>query len=248
MDLCVRERKAELVDRLACLVNADRWAWSLIAPTAGGEKPVPVDFSHRGFNERQLAAFLKAVEHQDMAILNEPILNAMRREKKHVTRRRVELDPGDCFPKMDVYQHWQEADIEHVLISAHPLSDDAISIIGFYRSESSGPFDERDSSLVQALLSEVDFLHERSGKFSPNPKRFDFLLLSPRQRSVLNLLLESWPRKQIAHHLQLSENTISGYIKEVYRFYEVNSHPELIKLFRDNDGRPGPPRTAYPEQ
>ena len=61
-------------------------------------------------------------------------------------------------------------------------------------------------------------------------------MLSPRLRTTLNFLLEGLGRKQIAAHLCISENTVSGYVKEVYRFYKVQSQPELMKFFRDGDG------------
>lgn len=80
--------------------------------------------------------------------------------------------------------------------------------------------------MVHIILSEVPWLHmngwpEDMGVSIPN--------LSPRQRTVLNLLLDGLDRKQIASELGISENTVSGYTKDVYRHFSVNSHVGLMK-------------------
>lgn len=64
------------------------------------------------------------------------------------------------------------------------------------------------------------------------------LSLSPRQRVVLNLLLEGMGRKQIAHQLKIAENTVSGYIKEIYRHFSVNSHAQLVRRMLTADQKP----------
>ena len=48
---------------------------------------------------------------------------------------------------------------------------------------------------------------------------------------LLNLLLDGRDRKQIADQMGISENTVSGYAKDVYRHFDVNSHVELMRKF-----------------
>lgn len=59
--------------------------------------------------------------------------------------------------------------------------------------------------------------------------------LSPRLRTTLDCHLDGMSRKQIAYHLDLSENTISGYVRDVHKFYKVQSHAQLMMRFRDGD-------------
>lgn len=50
--------------------------------------------------------------------------------------------------------------------------------------------------------------------------------LSPRQREVLVLLCKSVPRKDIGAHVNLSESTVLGMFKDIFRRLEVHSAVE----------------------
>ena len=60
--------------------------------------------------------------------------------------------------------------------------------------------------------------------------------LYARQRIILNLLLEGLDRKSIALHLGISVNTVSGYCKEIYRHFRVNSQAALMARFYLGNG------------
>lgn len=55
--------------------------------------------------------------------------------------------------------------------------------------------------------------------------------LSPRLRQTLDRLLAGDSEKQIAKSLDLSQNTVHVYIKELYRRREVSSRGELLSRF-----------------
>jgi DNA-binding NarL/FixJ family response regulator len=57
------------------------------------------------------------------------------------------------------------------------------------------------------------------------------------------MLLLGSSRKFIADHLTISMGTVASYIKEIYRFYNVNSHSELIHRFFEGDGGDVPTTT-----
>jgi DNA-binding CsgD family transcriptional regulator len=52
--------------------------------------------------------------------------------------------------------------------------------------------------------------------------------LSPRQRQVLECLLEGESEKQVARRLGLSQHTVHQYVKSVYRHFRVRSRGELL--------------------
>ena len=81
---------------------------------------------------------------------------------------------------------------------------------------------------MHIVLSEVTWLH-LSGW--PEDYGADVPKLYPRQRVVLNLLLDGMGRKQIASQMGITENTVSGYAKDVYRHFGVNSHVDLMRKF-----------------
>ncbi|MFK5920776.1 MAG: LuxR C-terminal-related transcriptional regulator [Verrucomicrobiota bacterium] len=113
------------------------------------------------------------------------------------------------------------------------MSTHQIVWIAMYKKESDSLFTEKEARIAHIVLSEVPWLHAESW---PRAKKIKGQMLSPRQRTTLNLLLEGLGRKQIAAQLGISENTVAGYIKEVYRFYNIQSHAQLMKHFHDGDG------------
>ncbi len=60
-----------------------------------------------------------------------------------------------------------------------------------------------------------------------------------RQRLALELLLHGHSRKSIAENMQISINTVSGYIRDIYRFFKVTSQPQLVRRFFQGDGGDG---------
>lgn len=143
------------------------------------------------------------------------------------------MDPGNQFPKSDGFELWQAADISPILLSSYPFSDGSLSMVGLYRSQDKALFSERDSRIAHIVLSEVPWLHAQS---MPTEVQLKKQRLAPRERTTLNLLLEGLGRKQISKYMDISENTVAGYIKKVYRYYEVQSHAELMRYFREGDG------------
>jgi DNA-binding NarL/FixJ family response regulator len=52
--------------------------------------------------------------------------------------------------------------------------------------------------------------------------------------------VQGWPRKKIADHLGLSENTVHGYTKKIYQHLGQHSQAELIARFTLGRGRDQP--------
>ena len=52
--------------------------------------------------------------------------------------------------------------------------------------------------------------------------------LPPRQREVLQLLLEGLSVKEVAARLELSPNTVHSHIKTIYLRFSVSSRAELL--------------------
>ena len=58
-------------------------------------------------------------------------------------------------------------------------------------------------------------------------------ILAPREKEILEALLENKRRKDIAEELHLSENTIKTYIRSLYSKLNVSSREELFRLLID---------------
>jgi DNA-binding CsgD family transcriptional regulator len=232
IDGSIRKKKIHILEELAKIIRSDCWMWTIIPPIQPGDKTAALDFLHGGFEQDRLAAYLEASEHRQMEKVHAPFIRKVIDKQEQVTQLREEFDPRGQFPEMSVFKLWQKADISPMLLSARVLEDGAISMAGFYRSRKSKPFKRREARVVQSLLKEVDWFHLGNPEAIRKKKN---LHLTPRERTVLNLLIDGATRKMIAFHLNLTENTVAGYIKDVYRIYGVHSQAELLKYFRDNN-------------
>jgi len=226
-------QKRHLMEGLCKLIAADSWAWATTFHFAPEEVPLNSGFLTGGFDAEQFAKFQEALEHPDTALMNARFTKEFEEKQTHLTRLRDQMDVEGHFPKTAVYPIWIAAGVEQVILSIRPSQRGALSHIGVYRRPGSLPFNTRESRIIHIVLAEVPWLHDAvlSNDIGTTVTR-----LSPRQRITLNLLLEGQPRKQIAEHLELSPHTIDGYVKDVFRFFNVHSQPALIARFQRGDG------------
>ena len=64
------------------------------------------------------------------------------------------------------------------------------------------------------------------------------LELSPRLRVVLGLLVKGHSCDEVAELLTLSPHTIKGYMKQLYRHFDVSSQLQLIRTINSDAGEP----------
>lgn len=224
-------KKKFLMDGLCELISGHRWVWTLACDIKPGGQQTYAGFLHEGFNEAQFSSYLQALEHPEMGEVVKPFFQALAEKKGPVTMARHEIDPEGVAYHIDANRLWEAADIGSLIMSAHPLDATSMSGIAIYRSKSAPDFTSREIQMAHIILTEVPWLHAMGWPEDRGAKVPD---LAPRQRVVLNLLLDGRDRKTIADHLEISENTVSGYIKEVYRHFGVNSQVSLIKKFMGN--------------
>jgi DNA-binding CsgD family transcriptional regulator len=89
-------------------------------------------------------------------------------------------------------------------------------------------FDKHDTLVVHIVLSAISWLHSTAEETLP-PEAF--IDLTPRQRTVMLMLLDGLPRKLIASQLGISELTVGDHIKAIYAHFEVGTAGELAALF-----------------
>ncbi|NND04404.1 MAG: hypothetical protein HKN91_16630 [Acidimicrobiia bacterium] len=112
------------------------------------------------------------------------------------------------------------------------------------RSPASGAVlrSQRERDLEEALsrigeeLSKAGVIAEKSMP-SPNLERPELARLSPRERDVLEHLLDGHRVSTISQRLEVSEHTVRNHLKSMFRKLGVHSQPELIDFARD-DNRP----------
>ena len=90
------------------------------------------------------------------------------------------------------------------------------------------PFSEREARMARWMAGEFPWQPE-----GVQPVRSGF---TRRERLVIDLLLQSHSRKEIAKRLGITVNTVQGYIKEIYRRFGVHSHAELLRYYFQTRG------------
>jgi DNA-binding CsgD family transcriptional regulator len=230
------QRRRHLMTGLCRLLRADAWAWAQAAEMNPARLPVYVGITHGGFTEEKFARFLKVQTHPDMIWMTAPVSQEIQDTKRHVTRSLQHIVPIPEFMKAEVSGLWRESGVYPILVSFYPQPDGIISAIGIYRQCGREWATDREVRIAHILMAELAWLHVHE---SPETVLSGVPRLSVRQRLALELLLHGHSRKSIAENMQISINTVSGYIRDIYRFFQVSSQPQLVRRFFRGDGGDG---------
>ncbi len=233
----VRDKRWMLMRGLCELISADSWLWGSTPELVAGSRPVFTSLSHGGFDEKRLPKMLLAVEHPDTWRIPADFTRELAARRVHLTRSLRQIDPGGLALRSQAAPLWRDADIGEALLSFRPLTSPETSVIALYRRCGDEPFDLREVRIAHIILTEVPWLHH---SHDPEENGTEGPRLSPRRRTVLNLILEGGTRKDVAHDLGISVHTLDGYIKDIFRYFGVHSQAELIARFRSGDGRDTP--------
>jgi DNA-binding CsgD family transcriptional regulator len=86
---------------------------------------------------------------------------------------------------------------------------------------------------LHAVFQHVGWLHPAD----VSPAGRTAITLSPRERQVMMFLMDGNSRKEIAAKMGLSPHTLTDYLKEIYRKFEVRSRAELLAKFIRSETR-----------
>lgn len=222
--------RRKLMDGLCSIIGADSWLWC-IAYFESGKPLAHSGILHGGFDDEQFSWFLQAINHPSTGAANRVAAEKLM-HGKHVTLPLSEIDDpaGPVFSRESA-PLWQKAGVGTLMLSLHAINPTTATGVGLYRRPGKPDFNERERLIAHILLTEVTWLH-----YENFPDQSVVLRLFPRHRTVLNLLCDGWPRKKIAGQLGISENTVHGYVKEIFRHFRVASHSELMARFRTGIG------------
>jgi DNA-binding CsgD family transcriptional regulator len=230
------EKKRFLMEGLCQLISADAWFWALSCQREPSKPQVYVSVLTGGFSETSMVKLLEAIEHPDMIPIASKFFLEVEAKKTHLTRLRFQITNREQFVRSAAHDAWKAANVGPTLMSLRPLDQQSSSAIAIYRHYARKEFSPRESRMAHIILSEVPWLHEQGW---PEDRGIRVPRLSRRQRLTLNLLIHGRSRKQIADNMNISINTVQGYIKEIYRFFDVNSHAELMTRFLQGNGGDG---------
>jgi len=227
------EKKRYLMDGLCKLIDADAWVWGLSCQREPDQPQIYVSMVKGGFTEQTFVKFLEACEHPDMIELASRFFLELKEKCTHLTRSRHQIADPDAIERSQAIHVWKEANIGPTIMSMRPLDATSGSTMGLYRAHGKPEFTPREVRIAHIVFSEVPWLHEQGW---PKDRGVSVPKLSRRQRLALNLLTSGQSRKQIAANMKISLHTAQGYIKDVYKFFHVNSQTELMNRFHQGNG------------
>jgi len=146
-------------------------------------------------------------------------------------RRRIGEKQSPALALMDTASGFQGASLPadgatHDMVFRRNLDQGTESHIALCREPEQKEFSSREIQLASLVLEEIPWLHWREWK-TRQPLRPK---LSPRLQWTMDLLLLGLGRKEIASQIGISEGTVSGYMRELYQQYGVNSQAELMRI------------------
>ena len=221
-----------LMEGLCDLVKAESWVWCM-AEYDPDQAPSFVGMVHGGFDDSRFVRFVEAMNHPAIADVTRSSTLELQAKGTHLTRTLRQMDPDSLLESSSAAPYWVKANIGTLMVSHRPMAEGGISTIGVYRQVGAPHFADRETRIAHILLSEVPWLHFRA---FPEQGNLEIARLYPRHRTILNLLCEGWNRKKIADHLELSINTVHGYVKAIFQHFGVHSQAELISRFTKGDG------------
>jgi DNA-binding CsgD family transcriptional regulator len=230
----VAEKKRFLMERLCRLIEADAWAWALSCQREPNKPQVYVNVSKGGLTDENFMKVLEAIEHPEMPAFVGSFFRDVTEQGKHLTRIRNQIvEDVALFERSAAGEAWRRAGIGSTMMSLRPLDEKSGSTIALYRLADRPEFTPRDSRIAHIILTELAWLHEVGW---PEDRGRTVPTLSRRQRLALNLLTTGNSCKQIASRMSISTHTAQGYIKDIYRHFDVHSQAELMNRFYQGNG------------
>jgi DNA-binding CsgD family transcriptional regulator len=180
-----------------------------------------------GFSAAEIAVFARFMRQRDAT--QDPTLSGLGSlARRRVTRTRGQLvDDTSWYRSISFNEYRRVVGVDHCVYTLYPLSgDDNFSLIGLHRGLGERAF----SSRLRRLLHLV---HDELGRLTGPvlSQKAETSGLSPRLKQTLERLLQGDSEKEVASRLSLSLPTVHQYVTGLYRYFNVNSRPELLARF-----------------
>lgn len=224
----IYDRRKATLELLVEMLDADKghWAWGGGAST--GKVTTPLGTVMVGYEDDERAEFLRMstdprMDHEFRRLIvlrmNGANQNTVSKSELMTTKQWKSTHIRECFQRMGL-NSW--------LHSIRFQQADLWSNMMVVRGSGKAEFTPADSAFLDFAMESVPFLHATANS-TASSQRFE--QLTPRQRTVLTLLLDGSPRKKIAATLAVSSETVNDHITAIYRVFEVNSSIELAAIF-----------------
>jgi DNA-binding CsgD family transcriptional regulator len=155
-----------------------------------------------------------------------PFVSKVRNRSYTATRQQM-VSNRDWYTSDHVEEKRHANGIDSFIISQVQVPGCGWHVFGIHRAWGDKPVGERERVLLELLHAELAELWRRNGVTGGPPARNK---LSPRLRTVFDLLCQGHVEKEIAATMNLSQHTVHDYVKELHRRLRVRGRGELLAL------------------
>lgn len=223
------DRREAVLLALAELVQADCgvWAWGRGWPDSS--MVVPVAVIYFGITDAQRSVLMQWGGAAETDRTFRPRVRAQMGTARSVTTLWQDIFTAEEWDAMpDMRRQLLEGNWSSWLHSVRYSDRDTWSNFFLLRNRGKDEFSPADAELVDLVLAAIPWLHSTAEEVLP-PTAFEGL--TPRQRTVMLMLLDGMARKVIASRMGISEDTVGDHIKSIYAHFGVGSVGELAAQF-----------------
>lgn len=151
------------------------------------------------------------------------------------TLDRRDLMPDTEWDATPAGTHLERAEVGETLVSGFPLPGGGSLTVTIHFPRDAGPISNDRRSLLHLISLELRRLHRRRGIGHAGVRTVAAVSeMTPREREVFESMLGGHSVKEIARRIGVKEQTVSGYVKVIYRRLGVHSRGELMARYLRN--------------
>lgn len=230
------EALTHLMNNLCTLADACNISWlgavrldtSFPGDRAKGWRPRVIRFQHQP-SPQLYALAQEQAEMLEQGVMDETTLRNLNGAGCFRANRLRDLVGPEWFESPYYRVYYQSLGHKDAVWVAFPVSKDAESWFGIFRSQDQPSFTEAERDVIAYALRGLKRFHRHI--MLSHGLLVAMFPLTPAERRVLHLLLTGLPEKLIAQKLGRSYYTTHGCIVAIYRKFGVNNRAALMALW-----------------
>ena len=227
LDLNICEKRKYFFDHFCKIIGGNHYLWyeSEFHP----QMPYPRVFNYlTDFSPHQQKIFLAAAMETELVdpYMIPSIVHKVTSGAESYARREIIADES-WYAAEYTHKYYKGCGVDNPLCFMKHQADNQYCGILIFNEWQEEDFSIPTRDFMENVFKEITWLF--CEKPNPNKKYFD--QLNYVEQKVLNLLLEGMGKEEIAELMQVSAHTANDFIKKIYKTFEVNSYPKLMKKF-----------------
>jgi DNA-binding CsgD family transcriptional regulator len=222
------DRRLAVLTILTEVVQADAgvWAWGRGWPSSAVTPVAHIDI---GCNDTQRIALIEwGMDAEIDRTFRDRVREQMGTAHAATTLWRDVYSPEEWDAQPPMRRRMVEGGWSSWLHTVSYSDDDTWSNFFLLRVAGRPEFGPEEAAVAGLVLTGVPWLRSAAEEYVPPES---FAGLTPRQRTVMLMLLDGLPRKTIARRLDIGKDTVGDHIKSIYAHFGVGSVGELAALF-----------------